>query len=368
MNWALKGGMVLRNGELHPQDLHLVEGLVVETASDPQVLDATGLWILPGIIDVHGDAIERIIMPRPGVTFPLSLALEEADRQMLSNGITTAFHGLTVSWEPGLRSLATARAFVDALEAADLACDTRINFRWETFALDAVEDVIGWFHRFPGCIFSLNDHTTTHLGLGPSARKIVRMAERNGFTPEECVARIAEVAIRMEEVPDAVLRITQAACEAGLPLFAHDETTSSMRKEHRALGIRVSEFPMTEETAATARQGGEHVVLGAPNVLRGGSQNDAVDAASAIHGGLGTVLASDYYYPSQMRAAFVLADQGLPFASAWDCISASAADAVGLNDRGRLDHGLRADVIVVCPHTRTVRAVFVAGERRLHLG
>ena len=366
VDWTLTGGNVLRDGALRGEDLHLAGGFVADTTQNPQVFNASGLWLLPGIIDVHGDAIERILMPRPGVAFPLGLALQEADRQMLANGITTAFHGVTISWEPGLRSLATARELVGALEKVPLACDTRLNLRWETFATDAVDEVIGWFNRIPGCILSLNDHTTTHLDLPPTSRKIARMAERNGFTADECVARLAEIADRAPEVPAGIARMTKAARDAGLPMFAHDETTPAMRERHRALGILTSEFSMTTDTARSARQAGEHVILGAPNVLRGGSHNKAIDAGPAIHEGLGTVLASDYYYPSQLRAAFVLADQGLPFATAWDCVSAAAADVAGLTDRGRLNVGMRGDVIAVCPRTRNVRAVFIAGEMRLH--
>lgn len=367
-DWTLTGGSVLRDGAMRGEDLHLGGGVVADSAQNPRVFDASGLWLLPGIIDVHGDAIERIVMPRPGVGFPMDLALQEADRQLLANGITTAFHGVTISWEPGLRSLANARDLVEALEKVPLACDTRANLRWETFALDAIDEVIGWFDRFPGCIFSLNDHTTTHLNLPPTSRKIIRMAERNGFSADECVARLAEIATRAPEVPAAVVRMTKAARDAGLPMFAHDENNPAVREHHRALGIRTSEFAMTTDTARSARRSGEHVVFGAPNVLRGGSHNNAVDAGRAIHEGLGTVLASDYYYPSQLRAAFVLADQGLPFAAAWDCVSSAAADGAGLTDRGRLNVGMRGDVIAVCPQTRNVRAVFIAGERKFHLG
>ena len=368
MDWTLIDGCVLRDGAMQRKDLHLAGGVVADTAQTPQVFDASGLWLLPGIIDVHGDAIERIVMPRPGVRFPLALALQEADRQMLVNGITTAFHGVTISWEPGLRSLASARALSEALERTPLSCDTRLNLRWETFALDAMDELSSWFERIPGCIFSLNDHTTSHLDLPPTSRKIIRLAERNGFTPEECVARLVEVAARAPKVPAAIIRMTKAAHDAGLPMFAHDETTPAMRERHRSLGISTSEFAMTTDTAQAARQAGEHVIFGAPNVLRGGSHNNAVDAACAIREGLGTVLASDYYYPSQLRAAFVLTDQGLPFPTAWDCVSAAAADVAGLTDRGRLDVGMRGDVIAVCPRTRNVRAVFIAGERKLHLG
>lgn len=368
LSWTLTGGTVLRDGTLHRDNLHFAGGVIVSAVPKGQVFDASGLWLLPGIVDVHGDAIERIAMPRPGVSFELSLALQEADRQMLSNGIITAFHGLTVSWEPGLRSLASARAFVDALTGADLICDTRINFRWETFALEAVEDMIGWFDQVPNCIFSLNDHTTALIGQPPLTRKIVRMAERIGWSPEDCSARLNEVSARANEVPAAIVRVTSAARAAKIPMLAHDEVSPATRQDHRALGISASEFPMTEQTAAAARQAGEQVVFGAPNVLRGCSQNNAVDAAPAILSGLGTVLASDYYYPAPLQAAFVLAEKGMDFAAAWDCVSYSAAAIAGLSDRGRLQPGLRADVIAVCPKTRSVKAVFVAGEKKLHFG
>jgi len=370
-NWVIEGGAVLREGGMEAGDLALTAGLVAaDAAPDALRHDATGLWLLPGIVDVHGDAIERIVMPRPGVTFPLDLALAEADRQLLANGITTAFHGLTVSWEPGLRSVDAARAFVTALAARRhaLAVDTRINFRWETFALDAMDEVAGWFGQMPGAIFSLNDHTTAYLGLAAGHRKIARMAERMGCSPQDCVAALARVAARADEVPGAVARMAAAAAAAGLALFAHDELSPEMRAHHRRLGIAASEFPMTEATARSARAAAEPVVLGAPNVLRGGSQNDAIDAAPAILAGLGTVLASDYYYPAPLLAAFRLADEhGLPFAAAWSCVSAGAATAAGLADRGRLAAGQRADVVAVCPRTRRVRTVFVAGERKLDL-
>jgi alpha-D-ribose 1-methylphosphonate 5-triphosphate diphosphatase len=123
---------------------------------------------------------------------------------------------------------------------------------------------------------------------------------------------------------------------------------------------------MTRDTALAARASGEAVVFGAPNVLRGGSQNNAVDAAPAMVEGLGTVLASDYWYPAPLQAAFVLAERhAMPFAAAWDCVSNHAAVAAGLADRGRLDEGLRADIIAICPESRSVKAVWAAGKRML---
>jgi alpha-D-ribose 1-methylphosphonate 5-triphosphate diphosphatase len=369
MDWVLTGAEILIDGAMRRGDLAIRDGRIDAVAvADARVADLTGLWLIPGIVDLHGDAIERIIMPRPGITFPLDLALAEADRQMLSNGITTAFHGLTIGWEPGLRNIDTARAFVAALLRlrSALACDTRVNFRWEVFALDQMDELTGWFADFPGAILSLNDHTSANLGLPPDARKIRRMADRSGLTPEACVTQLAQVAARAPEVPPAVAAMVSAACAAGLTCLAHDEIDPADRLAHRALGVAVSEFPMTRATAEAARAAGEAVVFGAPNVLRGGSQNGAVDAAPALVEGLGTVLASDYWYPAPLQAAFLMAEKhGMAFGAAWDCVSANAAAAAGLEDRGRLDPGCRADIIAVCPSTRTVKAAWVAGERKL---
>jgi alpha-D-ribose 1-methylphosphonate 5-triphosphate diphosphatase len=369
MDWMLTGAKILIDGALRRADLPIRDGRIAEGPSPvADVVDLQGLWLLPGIVDLHGDAIERIIMPRPGVTFPLDLALAEADRQMLANGITTAFHGLTVGWEPGLRNIATARDFVTVLAGlrSTLACDTRINFRWETYALDQMDELIGWFADFPGAILSLNDHTTVNLGLPAEAKKIRRMADRSGLAPEDCVAALVKVAERAPEVPAAIARMVDMARAAGLTCLAHDEMSPDDRAAHRRLGVTVSEFPMTRATAASARAAGEAVIFGAPNVLRGGSQNNAVDAAPAMTEGLGTVLASDYWYPAPLQAAFILAERhGMPFAAAWDCVSANAATAAGLSDRGRLDVGLRADIIALCPQSRSVKSVWVAGKRML---
>jgi alpha-D-ribose 1-methylphosphonate 5-triphosphate diphosphatase len=370
-DWVLTGAEVLAGDGLVRGDLAIRDGRLADAPAPGAVrVDLAGLWLLPGLVDLHGDAIERILMPRPGVTFAPALALAEADRQLLANGITTAFHGLTVGWEPGLRNIAATREVVDALQGLGprLACDTRVNLRWEEFALDEAEALARWFADLPGAILSLNDHTTANLGLPPEARKIRRMADRTGLSPEACVTRLAAVARRAAEVPAARARMVAAARAAGLVCLAHDEMTPQDRAANRALGVAVSEFPMTLDTARAARAAGEAVVLGAPNVLRGGSQNAAVDAGPALAAGLGTILASDYWYPAPLQAAFVLAERhAMPFAQAWASVSARPAMAAGLTDRGQLDPGLRADIIAVCPLSRSVKAVWVAGERKLTL-
>jgi alpha-D-ribose 1-methylphosphonate 5-triphosphate diphosphatase len=368
-NWTITGGEVLGPTGFDDAPLHLADGRIAQgPRSDAQPVDATGAWVLPGIVDLHGDGFEAIVQPRPGVHFPYDLAYAEADAQMIANGITTGYHALTVSWEPGLRDIAISRTLIAALEdiAPRLACDTRLNIRWETFALDHINEVVAWLARRPGDILSINDHTSANHRLGPDSAKLKRMAVRMGLAPEDAKTEIANTWKRRDDVPAAIDRICAEAARLGRPILSHDDVTPEDRRTGRARQIDVAEFPMTEAAAREAREAGEHVILGAPNALRGESHNGALCATEAIGAGLCSVLASDYYYPAPLNAVFRLHDAGvLPLDKGWALVSANPAAAVGLDDRGALSSGNRADVLVVDKQTRKVRAVFVKGRKVL---
>ena len=144
MDLRIADGAVLVGGELVDATLHVSagDGLITEIGSDRSASDtitAEDLIVLPGIVDIHGDAFERQIMPRPGVNFSPDIALIDTDRQVIANGITTVFHSVTHSWEPGLRSANNARSMLGAIEALrfQLVADTRCQLRYEIFNLAA---------------------------------------------------------------------------------------------------------------------------------------------------------------------------------------------------------------------------------------
>jgi len=153
-------------------------------------------------------------------------------------------------------------------------------------------------------------------------------------------------------------------------MLSHDDASPAMRRSFRAQGVGIAEFPVNEETAREAAEGGDFIVFGAPNVVRGGSHTGWTKAADMIAKGLCSILASDYYYPAQLLAAFRLAADGLlGLAEAWDLISAAPAKSAGLPDRGVLAEGRRADIILVddeVPLRPRVVAVIAAG-RLVHL-
>ncbi len=350
-NFTIVNGRPLWPSGLGESKLHVADGMIAETAAkNSEIIDADGAYILPGIVDIHGDGFERVIMPRPGVFFPLDLALMETDRRLISNGVTTAFHSLSLSWEPGLRSLERMRSFVEALKAARrrLASDTRLHLRWETFALEEADDAIKMLEGEESAIFSFNDHTTAMMEKRMSERKLNQMAERSGITPAAYLERLSAIWERKAHVPDAIASMAGRAKQEGAILLAHDERSVEERRWFRSLGAVGCEFPTTTETASEARAHDEHVVLGAPNVLRGGSHTGAMDATEAVRAGLCSVLASDYFYPAQLHAAFSLVTKGVcDLASAWRLVSSNPASLAGLTDRGDLAAGKRADIILV---------------------
>ncbi len=372
----IEGGRALLGGEVLEASLQIADGKIGTVGSNHGrgscCLDARGLLVLPGIIDLHGDAFERQIMPRPGVDFPIDVALIDSDRQAIGNGITTVFHATTWSWEPGLRSADNARQLLEAIEMLrpQLAADTRFHLRHETYNLDAEAEISQWLAGGRIDLFAFNDHMDSTVANLDKPQKRVRMVERCGLSSEEFDRLVADVVSRGYEVPNSIARLAQAARSADVRMLSHDDASPAMGKAFRALGVGIAEFPVNEETARVAAEGGDFIVFGAPNVVRGGSHTGWTKAADMIAKGLCSVLASDYYYPAQLLAAYRLAADGvLPLPEAWDLISAAPARAADLTDRGILAKGYRADIILVddeVPLRPRIVAVIAAG-RLVHL-
>jgi alpha-D-ribose 1-methylphosphonate 5-triphosphate diphosphatase len=365
------GGQVLldRDG-LVPADLGISDSRIAAigaTGGKGMGLDASGLLVLPGIVDIHGDAFERQIQPRPGVDFPMGIALRDTERQLLANGITTAFHGVTLSWEPGLRSLGSWQALLTALAAESWTCDMRVHLRWEAYNLDALDIALADIAAGRVHLLAFNDHTPSILKKLKDPVEGAKYAGRAGMALHAFQEFTDRIAARADEVPAALERIAAAAREAGLPMASHDDDTLPVRSRFRALGAHICEFPMAEDVGRDARTQGEHVVMGSPNVVRGRSHLNWTSAAAMAEAGICDVLSSDYYYPAMARAAFILTDRGgFDMARAWALISANPAAAAGLSDRGTIEVGKRADIVLVEPVARTLVAT-IANGRLAHL-
>ena len=353
MSLRIRGGNVLLEGGAFVEtDLILADGRIAAIgggAADSE-FDARGLLVLPGIVDLHGDAFERQLMPRPGVHFPADMALLDTDRQLLANGITTAFHGLTWSWEPGLRGREAAFALMDALDGLRdrLSCETRIHLRHEIYNLAAEPTILDWIARGRISVLAFNDHLPDILAKRAPLSGLRPFADRAGLSLEAFADLLDAVGQREGEVTASVERLAAAARHAGIALVSHDDSTPKVRNYYHDLGCRLCEFPLNHETAWVGRALGDWIIMGSPNVMRGGSHAGGLAAATAIRQGLCDILTSDYYYPALLHAPFRLAADGsCGLGDAWALVSRNPARAAGLSDRGEIAVGHRADLLLV---------------------
>lgn len=373
---SIEGGRALLGREFQEISLQVSDGEITSVGASrgrgSLCLDAGGLKVLPGIVDLHGDAFERQLMPRAGVDFPIDVALADSDRQAIANGITSVFHATTWSWEPGLRSGDNARQLLGAIEAMRprLAADTRFHLRQETYNLAAEAEISRWLCDGRIDLLAFNDHMDSTVANLTKPQKRSRMVERTGLSNAAFDALVERVVARAHDVPASIARLADVARRAEVRMLSHDDDTPEMREAFRGMGVNIAEFPVNEETARAAAEAGDAIVFGAPNVVRGGSHTGWTRASDMIAKGLCSILASDYYYPAQLLAAFRLAADGvLPLADAWHLISAAPARAAGLSDRGVLAEGYRADLIMVDdeePLRPRIVAVIAAG-RLVHL-
>lgn len=364
--------VLLADGEVAKADIAFSDGHIagLGQAGSERCIDAGGLLVLPGIVDIHGDAFERQIAPRPEVQFPLGMAMAESDRQLVANGITTAFHGITCSWEGGLRGIDTARTIIRHLAESwsAFSADNRVHLRFENHNVDAAGEVLQWMEDGLVDFLAFNDHLPAIARRLKDDGRVAKYAERAGVS----VARFRDIVeasqARREEVPEVVRRLAEQALRVGLPMASHDDTSEADRVHYQAMGCEISEFPMCREAAMLAREMGSPVVMGAPNVVRGGSHISGVRAADMVREGACSVLASDYFYPTMLAAPFRLQQDGVaPLAEAWNLVSRNAARAAGLDDRGEIRAGQRADLILVDdsrPGSPRLVATLVAGEPR----
>ncbi|CAM4360265.1 alpha-D-ribose 1-methylphosphonate 5-triphosphate diphosphatase [Bordetella muralis] len=371
---GISGQRLLTPAGLARGRLTFHDGRIADTSGSPATgaswLDAGNLLVLPGIIDLHGDAFERAIMPRPGVTFPYDAALHDVDRQLLANGITTEFHGVTLSWEGGLRGETYAERMFESLERMQAAMGARhhVHLRFETHHIGGVEIAQQWIRAGLVQFLALNDHLPGMARRLGDDRKLLQYADRAECDLDTFQARIRQALSCANEVADAMRDLTQCARSAGLSVASHDDPDPTTRRYYHQLGCRVAEFPLTTDVARLARDLGDATVFGAPNVVRGRSHTNAPNATEMIRAGLCDILTSDYYYPAPLTAALRLVEQNiLPLEKAWDLVSANPARAAGLTDRGSLAAGQAADAIIVddsVPGLPRVCAAIVGGVLR----
>ncbi|WP_010137981.1 alpha-D-ribose 1-methylphosphonate 5-triphosphate diphosphatase [Oceanicola sp. S124] len=361
MQLTLTGARVLRPDGWSRAPLGMEHGLLSDDTPGRQ-LDLTGYWLLPGIVDVHGDGFERHLAPRRGALSSLEDGLAMAAAELAVNGITTAMLAQFFSWEGGMRGpdFAEAMCAAHAALAPSQPIDLRLQLRLEVGMAAEFDRASALIRQHGIGYVVLNDHLP-HAALlkGKRPPRLTGQALKSGRSPEAHLALLQRLHEEVHGNPAPARAFIEA--HPGVLFGSHDDQSAADRAHWGDLGAGVAEFPETEEAARAAIARGEPVVLGAPNVVRGGSHAGKVSAAELVGLGLCTALASDYHYPAPRQAALKLATE-IGIERAWALVSSGPAAMLGLRDRGELSPGKRADVVVLEPETGRVAATFAAGR------
>ncbi|MBH0238559.1 alpha-D-ribose 1-methylphosphonate 5-triphosphate diphosphatase [Methylobrevis albus] len=351
------------------------DGLIADVSAGPSRAgeDFGGDWLLPGLVELHTDHLESHYAPRPGVRWnPLS-AVQAHDAQIAASGITTVFDALRIGtdFEAKLDGH-DMRRLADAIEAGvagdRLRADHFIHLRCEVGAPDSLE-AFALFEADPRVrLASLMDHTPGQRQFASLEHWRAYYQAKNSLTDaafeEMLAARIERAARHAEAHRQAIAERCRAA---GIVIASHDDATAAHVAESIEHGVAVAEFPTTLAAAEAARAGGLSILMGAPNVVRGGSHTGNVSASDLAAAGLLDILSSDYVPFSLIHGAFLLTgpDAGLTVPDAIALVSRNPAEAVGLTDRGAILPGRRGDVIRVrLDHeVPLVRGVWRTGRR-----
>ncbi len=359
---TFEGAEILTPDGLCAVPLALSRGLIAAAPAGRKV-DLSGYLVLPGIVDIHGDGFERHLAPRRGALESLAAGLASLDAELAANGITTAVIAQFFSWEGGMRGPDFAEELADALAGTRMRADARMQLRLEIGMIRDFDRAIALVERARIPYVVLNDHLPHRdLAAGRRPPSLTGQALKARRSPEAHWALMQEMHGRWDEVPGALAHLCAVLRQHGVLIGSHDDHSAGDRARGRKLGATLSEFPETAEAAKAAREAGEGVVMGAPNLVRGRSHAGKVAASELVAEGLVDALASDYHYPAPARAAFRLEAQGMNLAEAWALVSAGPARLLGLSDRGRIAPGLRADLVIVEARSRRIEATLAGGE------
>jgi len=293
---TLNGGRCLAPDGLRDGDLTIVDGRIADGAALRR-LDASGTLILPGIVDAHGDGFERHLAPRRGAMTDLGAGLIAVENELAANGITTALLAQFWSWEGGMRRPPFAEKLADALSVHPARLDLRLQLRFEYPMLDDFDAVVDFVDRHGIGYLVFNDHLPhEHLAAGKRVPRLEGQALKSRRSPADHLVLMQRLHDAMDRVWAALPGLTETLLARGVLLGSHDDETCDGRARWRGLGVPIAEFPTSVDAARAAADAGDPVILGAPNVVRGGSHKTGGMAAGALLAdGIGDALASDYH-------------------------------------------------------------------------
>ena len=339
----------------------------------PGAIDCGGDYLMPGLVELHTDNLEKHVIPRPKVRWHAGAAVLAHDAQMAAAGITTVFDAIScgdiLEGSARLENLeAMIGAVVKAQNHEHLRADHYLHLRCEVSSPNIIK-LFKAFHELPMVrIVSLMDHTPGQRQFVSEEKYYTYYMGKYGFSQVEMkdfTAKVKALAAQYSEPHRAEL--AAISHERGFILASHDDATTDHVEEAAALGIVFSEFPTTFEAARAAEDRGMKILMGAPNLVRGGSHSGNVSAAALAEAGCLDILSSDYVPVSLLHSALMLTREPLGFSlpQAVATVSSTPAAVVGMHDRGAIAETLRADLIRVrdTGDAPVVRGVWREGTR-----
>ncbi len=357
--------------------IRMSDGCITDITQDRSVpsgaIDCQGDLVLPGLVELHTDNLERHLQPRPRVEWPHQAAIVAHDAELTSTGITTVFDALRVgsvftntNVGYGEYARALASEILDLRAQGALRISHFLHLRAEICSETLVEEMAKFGPKDRIGIVSLMDHTPGQRQFRDVGKLRDYVMGKRGLSDAEFDAHVESQQALRDRL--GALHEATAVAEArryGAVLASHDDTTAGQVAVSCGHGVHFAEFPTTHEAAAACRKAGIAVMMGAPNLIRGGSHSGNVAAHELAEAGLLDILSSDYVPSSLLMAALMLGDLygNLPRAVA--TVTSAPAAAVGLDDRGALSPGARADVIRVARPGKAsaLRGVWVQGNR-----
>ncbi len=353
------------------------DGLIADIDSSPSTapgaIDLDGDFLIPGLIELHTDNLEKHVAPRPGVWWPGLTAMVAHDAQVAASGITTVFDALTLGDRYRTEDQAAALdeligAVKDAGDRGLLRSEHRLHLRCEV-SFAGVMDLYAPLVEDPAVgLISLMDHTPGSRQFADVEKYKELYQLGRHLSDSEVETHIGQLVADQKQYSTRHRQQIAASAHAlGKVLASHDDACRDHIDEAKRDNVVIAEFPTSMEAAAAAREQGLQILMGSPNLLRGGSHSGNIAAADLARAGLLDILSSDYYPASLIIAAFCLADDdfGIPLPDAIATVTATPAKAAGLDDRGEIAIGRRADLVRVhrSADLPLVRGVWRAGER-----
>lgn len=359
---VIDGTVVIRDG--------VIAGISEGPSSVSGAIDLDGDFLIPGMVELHTDNLERHLSPRPAVRWPTTAGVIAHDAELAAAGITTVLNGIAIGDVE--RNALRKEIHGVSVEAIEQVQSTGIN-RAEHFILlrceVSAEDVIELLSRHIKNplvrLVSIMDHTPGQRQWTDLDKYRTRSRRRLHLDDAEIDELIEYRQKEQAKWAETNRReIHRIVSERGLPTASHDDTTKAHVEEASAAGVKFSEFPTTEEAARHAHEKGMLNIMGAPNVVLGGSHAGNVSAEKLAEEGLLDILSSDYAPSSLILAMFMLHDRlGLPLSDTVAMVATHPAEAIGLDDRGCIEQGRRADLVRVrrTDHGPIVRSVWRSG-------